>query len=86
LDRDDTVKSGKLLDTPNNRTSMNGFYSSSSSTRHHHHHHRHHRKSEYFPKEFKKSKPRTFDGEMKKIEDAEACLLGMRKFLDCMDT
>lgn len=32
------------------------------------------------PEEFKKSKPPTFDGDMKKEEDAEAWLLGMKKF------
>ena len=30
--------------------------------------------------EFKKAKPVTFDGEMKKSQDVEAWLLGMKKF------
>eukprot|EP00253_Pinus_taeda_P008743 PITA_08743 len=34
----------------------------------------------YFPNEFKIAKPATFDGELKKIEDAEVWLLGMKKF------
>ena len=32
------------------------------------------------PDEYKKTKPPTFDGEMKKPQDAKAWLLGMRKF------
>lgn len=34
----------------------------------------------YFLDEFKKAKPPTFDGEMKKLKDAKAWLLGMNKF------
>eukprot|EP00253_Pinus_taeda_P021515 PITA_21515 len=34
----------------------------------------------YFPNEFKITKPPTFDGGMKKLEDAEVWLLGMKKF------
>ena len=34
----------------------------------------------YFPYKFKKEKPPTFDGEMKKPQDTEAWLLGMRNF------
>ncbi len=37
LDREDTMKSGRFLDTPNRRTSTYEFYSSSSSRRHNHH-------------------------------------------------
>jgi len=35
--------------------------------------------------EFKKSKPPTFDGELKKPEDEEAWLLGMKKFFEIHD-
>lgn len=35
---------------------------------------------DYMLEEFKKVKPHTFDGEMKKSEVAEAWLLGMNKF------
>ena len=38
LDRDDTKKSGRLLDTPERRASTCRFYSTSASRRHHHHH------------------------------------------------
>lgn len=36
MDMDDTMKSGKLLDTPERMASTHGFYSSFSSGRHHH--------------------------------------------------
>ena len=35
--------------------------------------------------EFKKAKPHTFDGEMKKSQDAEELLLGMNKFFRLHD-
>ena len=74
LDRGDTVKGGRSLYTPDRRTSMYGHHSSLSSRRHNHslHHHHPYRRGEYSPEEFKKVKPLTFDGEMKKSEDAEA--------------
>ena len=78
------MKSGRLLDTPEKRTGAHGFYSIFSSRRHHHHYHQHHG-SEYFPEEFKKDKPPTCDGELKKSKDAEAWLLGMRKFFRLHD-
>lgn len=37
------------------------------------------------PDEFKKSKPPTFDGELKKLEDAKTSLLGMKKFFELHD-
>jgi len=37
------------------------------------------------PDEFKKVKPSTFDGEMKKLQDAEAWLPGMNKFFRLHD-
>lgn len=75
MDRDETIKSGILLYTPDRRASMHGFYSSLTFGRHHHHHYEHHyRRSDkwYFLEEFKKDKPPTFDSEMTKSEDAEA--------------
>lgn len=36
----------------------------------------------YFPDEFKKVKPPTFDGYLKKLEDAEAGLLVMKKLFE----
>lgn len=83
MDKDDTIKGGISLDTLERRATTHGFYFSSSSKRHHHHYHQHsYRRSEkgYFLKEFK-----TFDGEMKKSEYAEAWLLGMKKFFKLHD-
>jgi len=82
LDRGDTIKGGISLDTLDKRIGMYVYHSSSSSRRHHHSHHHHHayRRSEYLLEEFKKVKAPTFDGEIKKLEDAEAWLLGMKKF------
>lgn len=37
------------------------------------------------PEEFKKDKPPTFDGNMKKVEDAKAQFLGMKKFFRIHD-
>lgn len=48
---------------------------------HHHHHHLGRKENDYTPKEFKKSNPLTFDGDMRKVEDAKSSLLGMKKFL-----
>lgn len=80
--RGDIDRGGKSLDAPDRRTGMYGHHSSSSSKRHHYSHHRHHpyRRGEYFTEELKKVKPPTFDGEMKKPENAKALLLGMKKF------
>ena len=66
---------------------MYGNPSSSSSRRHRHNNHRHHpyRSGEYFPKDFKKVKHPTFDGEVRNLEDAEAWLLGMKKFFELHD-
>ena len=66
---DMTVKDGKLLDTSDRRGDRHRYYSSSGSNKHRDRH-RHHpyRRSDrgYFLDEFKKEKPPTFDGEMKK--------------------
>lgn len=88
MDNDDSVKSGKFLDAPERRASMHRFYSSFTSKRHHLHRRQHHyRRIErgYSPKEFKKTKPPTFDGEMTKSKDVEAWLLGIRKILKLHD-
>ena len=37
-----------------------------------HHCHHPYRRREYLPEEFKKLRPPTFDGDMKKLEDVEA--------------
>jgi len=37
------------------------------------------------PKEFKKSKPPTFDGDIKKYEDSEVWFLGMKKIFKIHD-
>ena len=39
----------------------------------------------YFLDEFKKSKPLSIDGDLKKSEDAKAWLLGMNKFFELHD-
>lgn len=75
------------LSTPRVRTSTQVHYfikpSISVARRHHHyHHHYHHPRSkekDHMPKEFKKYKPSTFDRDMKKVEDVESWLLGMKK-------
>lgn len=36
----------------------------------------------YFPDEFKKQKPPTFHGDLKKLEDAEAWILGMKTLFE----
>ena len=79
---------GRFLDTPDKRGSNYEFYSSCGLDKYHgHHHHYPYRTSErrYLPNEFKKSKPPTFDGELKKLEDVEEWLLGMKKFLKLHD-
>ena len=84
-DRDDTVRDGRLLDTPDRRGDGDRYYSSFGFDRHHDRHCYHpYRRSDrgYFPYEFKKEKPPTFDGDLKKPEDAEAWILGMNKFFE----
>ena len=89
MERVDTIRGGKSLDAHERMGSTHRYYSSSNSERHHHYHYCQHpyRGSEkkYFPKEFKKSKPPTFDGEMKKSKDVEAWFLGMKKFFRLHD-
>lgn len=82
MDRGDRVRGGKSLDTPDRRIGIYGHHSSSTSTRHHHNHHHHHpyKRGDYLLEQFKRVNPPTFDGEMKKSKDAEAWLLGIKKF------
>ena len=83
MGRYDIVRGGKLLDTPYKRGNAYGFHSSYGFEGHHHHqfHHPYMRSGKvYFPKVFKKEKPPTFDGEMKKSEYVEAWWLGMKNF------
>lgn len=60
---------------------MYGHHFSSSFRRHHHSHQHHHpySRGEYLPEDFKKFKPLTFDGEMKKAKDVVTWLFGMNK-------
>jgi len=73
------------LDTPDRRDDGYMYYSSSGFDKHHDLHRYHiYRISDrgYFPNEFKKVKPPTFDGDVKKSEDAEAWILGMKYLFD----
>ena len=82
------IRDGKFLDTTDRRGEKHRYHSSSSSERHHDHHHYHpYRRSDrgYFPNEFKKEKPPTFYGEMKKPQDVEAWFLGMKNFFRLHD-
>ena len=63
------VRDGRLLDPPDRRGDGHRHYSSSSLDRHYDCHRYHPYKRidmGYFPDEFKKVKPPTFDGEMNK--------------------
>jgi len=87
-DRDDAIKDGIFLDTLDRRGSGHQIYSSSSSDRHHGHHcYKPYKRNDkgYFLDEFKKSKPPTFDGKLKKYEYEEASLLGMMIFFELHD-
>ena len=82
---DDTVRGGRQMDTPDMRGSAYKFYSSFGSNRKHGHHCCHpYKRSDrgQFPNKFKKVKPPTFDGELKKPKDAEAWLIVMNKFFE----
>jgi len=64
----DTIMDGIFLDTPNRRGGEHGLYYSSDSYMYHAHYRYHPcRRSDlgYFPNEFKKAKPPTFDEELK---------------------
>ena len=69
------MRDGRLLDTQDRRADEYKYYSSSGSDMHHDRHCYHpYRSSDrgYFLDEFKKSKPPTFNGDVKKPEDVEA--------------
>jgi len=79
------VRDGKLLDNLDRRGDGHRYHSSSGSDRHYDRHpYPPYRRSDrgYFPNEFKKEKPPTFDGDVKKLEDAEAWILGMKKLFE----
>jgi len=79
------MRDGGLLDTLDRRRDGYMYYSSSGSNRHHDRHRYHPYKRNdrgYFPDDFKKAKPPTFDGDVKKLEDAEAWILGMNKLFE----
>jgi len=79
------IQDGRLLDILDRRGDGHKFYYNYGSDRHYDRHRYHpYRRSDmgYFPYEFKKSKPPTFDGDLKKLEDAKAWLLGMKKFFE----
>ena len=82
-DKFDTIRDGKLLENPDRRGDRHRYYSSSGYGKHYDHCCYHpYRRSDigYLSYEFKKTKPPSFDGEVKKSQDAEAWLLGMKKF------
>jgi len=79
------VRDGRLLDTLDRRDDGHMYYSSYGSDRHYDRHHFHpYRRSDrgYFSNEFKKAKAPTFHGDLKKPKDAEAWILGMKKFFE----
>jgi len=79
------IRDGRFLDTSDRRDDGHRYYSSSSYDRHYDRHRYHHyRRNDraYLLDDFKKVKPPTFDGDLKKPEDAEAWLLGMNKFFE----
>lgn len=77
------VRDGRLLDTPYRRCDEYMYYSSYVFDRHRDRHHYHtYRRSDrgFFPDVFKKAKPPNFDGDVKKLKDSKAWILGMNKF------
>ena len=76
------------MDTPARRGNGNGLYSSSGSDRYHGHKRYHpYKRSDrgYLLDEFKKPKPPKFYRELKKLEDEEVWLLGMKNFFELHD-
>ena len=67
-DKDDKVRDGRLLDTIERRRDRHRYYSNYDLYQHYDHHYHPYKRSDrgYFPNEFNKEKPPTFDGEMKK--------------------
>jgi len=79
------LRDGKFLDALNRRGDEYKYYSSFGYDRHHDRHCYHpYRRSDrgYLSDEFKKAKPPNFDGVLKKPEEAEAWILGMKKFFE----
>jgi len=71
------MRDGRFLDTPDRRVDGHKFYSSSSFDRYHGHHRYHpYKKNEmgYVLDDFKKTKPPTFNGELKKPKNVDAWL------------
>jgi len=82
------IRDGRFLDTPDRRDDGCRFYSSYDFDMYHDHRRYHHYRRNYmgyFQDEFKKEKPPTFNGEMKKSKDVEAWLLAMNKFFKMHD-
>lgn len=82
------MKDGRLLNTPDRRRDKHRYDSSFDSDKHYDHHLYHpYRRSDkvYFPNEFQKEKPPTFDGEINKSQDVEVWLLGMKNFFSLHD-
>ena len=76
------------MDTLDRRGDRHKYYYSYGFDKHddRHHYHPYKRSNKgYFLDEFKKARPPTFDGEMKKSQDAEAWFLGIRKFFRLHD-
>jgi len=88
LDRDDKIRDGIFLDTPNRRGSGHCICSSSISDRYHGHPPYHPYRMDdrgCFLDEFKKAKPPKFDGEMKKPEHVDMWVIVMKKFFELHD-
>jgi len=85
LERDDKVRGGRWMHKPSKRVSFMGsilVLVQIDINRHHHYHPCRWSEKWCFPSEFNKSEPPTFYGELNKLEDAKAWLLGMKKFFD----
>jgi len=85
FDRDDTIRDGTLLYTLDRRGGGQMYHSSFDSDKHYdsHYYHPYRRIDKgYFPSEFKKEKPPTFDWYVKKMEDVEDWILGLNKFFE----
>lgn len=70
-DMDDMIENGRFLDTSDRRGDGHRFYSSSGFDRYHGHHCYHlywRNNMGYFLDESKKSKPPTFDGDLKMLD------------------
>ena len=83
--RDDTIRDGRLLDTLYRSGDGYKYYYSFGLDRHHDSNCYHpYRRSDrgYFPNDFKKEKPPSFDGDVKKLKDAAAWIPGMNKFFE----